>query len=29
LLTTVVSGLHYLWIWMVIKEVEPAKDGRD
>ncbi len=29
LLTTVVSGLHYLWIWMVIKEVEPEKDGRD
>jgi len=23
LLTTVISGLHYLWIWMVVKEVEP------
>ncbi|MHB8741886.1 MAG: CDP-alcohol phosphatidyltransferase family protein [Sulfuricaulis sp.] len=29
LLTTVVSGLHYLWVWMVIKEVEPVKDGHD
>ena len=23
LLTTVISGLHYLWIWLVVKEVEP------
>jgi cardiolipin synthase len=29
LLTTVVSGLHYLWIWMVIKGVEPLKERRD
>lgn len=29
LLTTVVSGLHYLWIWMVIKEVEPLEERRD
>lgn len=25
LLTTVVSGGHYLWTWLVIKEVEPLK----
>lgn len=29
LLTTVASGLHYLWIWMVVKEVEPVKERRD
>lgn len=29
LLTTVASGLHYLWIWMVLKEVEPLKERRD
>ncbi len=23
LLTTIISGLHYLYIWMVVKEVEP------
>ncbi len=29
LLTTVASGLHYLWLWLVIKEVEPLKEQRD
>ena len=29
LLTTVASGVHYLWIWLVIKEVEPVKEQRD
>lgn len=29
LLTTVASGLHYLWIWMVIKDVEPLKEHHD
>lgn len=29
LLTTVASGVHYLWIWLVIKEVEPLKEQRD
>ena len=29
LLTTVASGLHYLWIWLVIKEVEPLKERHD
>lgn len=28
LLTTVASGVHYIWIWGVMKEVEPA-GGRD
>jgi cardiolipin synthase len=27
LLTTVASGGHYLWTWLVIKQVEPMKDG--
>ncbi|MBI3778937.1 MAG: CDP-alcohol phosphatidyltransferase family protein [Gammaproteobacteria bacterium] len=27
-LTTVASGLHYLWTWLVVKEVEPVKEGR-
>jgi len=27
LLTTVASGGHYLWTWLVIKEVEPMKQG--
>ena len=26
--TTVASGLHYLWAWLVVKEVEPVKEGR-
>lgn len=26
LLTTVASGGHYLWTWLVIKEVEPMKE---
>jgi len=26
LVTTVASGAHYLWIWLVMKEVEPAKE---
>lgn len=29
LLTTVASGLHYLWAWLVMKELEPAKPGHD
>ncbi len=29
LVTTVASGVHYLWIWLVIKEVEPTKEQRD
>ena len=29
LVTTVTSGVHYLWIWLVIKEVEPTKERRD
>ncbi len=27
-LTTVASGLHYLWTWLVVKQVEPAKEDR-
>ena len=26
LLTTVASGGHYLWTWLVIKQVEPLKE---
>lgn len=29
LLTTVASGLHYLWTWLVMKELEPVKPGHD
>jgi cardiolipin synthase len=29
LLTTVASGLHYLWVWLVIKDVEPVKEHHD
>ena len=29
LVTTVASGVHYLWIWLVIKEVETVKEQRD
>lgn len=29
LLTTVASGLHYLWVWLVMKQVEPAKEPHD
>jgi cardiolipin synthase len=29
LLTTVASGLHYLWTWLVMKEVEPVKPHHD
>ena len=29
LLTTVASGAHYLWVWMVMKEVEPVKERHD
>lgn len=28
LATTVVSGVHYLWIWGVMKEIEPARASR-
>lgn len=29
LVTTVASGLHYLWSWMVLREIEPAsKEGK-
>jgi len=27
LITTVVSGAHYLWSWMIMKEIEPAHSG--
>jgi cardiolipin synthase (CMP-forming) len=27
LVTTVVSGAHYLWSWMIMKEIEPAHPG--
>lgn len=26
LLSTLASGVHYLWIWLVMKEIEPVKD---
>lgn len=29
LLTTVASGLHYLWAWLVIKDLEPVKERHD
>lgn len=29
LLSTVASGLHYLWIWLVIKDVELVKEPHD
>ena len=29
LLTTVASGAHYLWTWLVMKELEPVKDRHD
>ena len=29
LITTVASGLHYLWMWGVMKDVEPAASGGD
>jgi cardiolipin synthase len=25
LVTTVVSGAHYLWLWMIVKDIEPAQ----
>ena len=27
LITTVVSGAHYLWSWMIMKDIEPAQSG--
>ena len=27
LATTVVSGAHYLWSWMIMKDIEPAQSG--
>ena len=27
LATTVVSGVHYLWSWMIMKDIEPAHSG--
>ncbi len=27
--TTVSSGLHYLWVWVVMKEIEPAEAPRE
>jgi cardiolipin synthase len=27
LITTVVSGAHYLWLWMIKKDIEPAQSG--
>jgi cardiolipin synthase (CMP-forming) len=29
LVTTVVSGAHYLWSWMIMKEIEPAHSGEN
>jgi len=29
LATTVASGLHYLWVWIVLKEVEPAAVAKE
>jgi cardiolipin synthase len=29
LLTTIASGAHYLWIWLVMKEVETVKERHD
>jgi cardiolipin synthase (CMP-forming) len=29
LLTTVASGLHYLWTWLVMKDLEPVKQHHD
>jgi cardiolipin synthase len=29
LLTTVISGVHYLWTWLVMKEVESVKDNHE
>ncbi len=27
LVTTVVSGAHYLWLWLIVKDIEPAQSG--
>lgn len=27
LATTVLSGAHYLWLWMIVKDIEPASKG--
>lgn len=27
LTSTVVSGAHYLWLWMIVKDIEPASKG--
>lgn len=29
LLSTVASGVHYLWTWLVMREIEPAKEHHD
>jgi cardiolipin synthase len=29
LATTVVSGAHYLWSWMIMKDIEPAHTGEN
>ncbi len=29
LATTVVSGAHYLWSWMIMKDIEPAHSGEN
>jgi cardiolipin synthase len=28
LATTIASGAHYIWIWGVMKEIEPASSSR-
>jgi len=28
LVSTVLSGVHYLWTWLILKEIEPAKPDR-
>ena len=27
LASTVISGAHYLWLWMIVKDIEPASKG--
>ena len=27
LVSTVLSGAHYLWLWMIMKDIEPAQSG--
>ena len=27
LASTIISGAHYLWLWMIVKDIEPASKG--